>query len=196
MVSGLREALKIGIEKSVRALSQLDGFFGNPKIRIPLPGIVQKSESVLRAAGMGKQVEAFELSMNRAAEKASEKAAGALGEALQSMTVSDAEKILNGGDDAATQYFKSKTWNPLSEEFKPIVNEAMAQVGVTQTYQELSRQMQTLPFGSSAAVDLDQYVTDRTLEGLFFMIGEEEKKIRQDPSARATELLQTVFGSK
>ena len=191
---GLKEALSIGTGKAVEAASQEDGYFKNPKIRIPLPANVTKVEKILDAAGLGQQVDDFELSMNRAAEQAAPEAKDLFIDAITQMSFSDAQNILNGGDNAATLYFKDKTNSRLQEIFQPIVHNSMSKTGVTRNYQDIEKKIDSIPFASSINFDLDQYVTDKALDGLFFLVAEEEKKIRQDPAARATDLLKDVFG--
>jgi hypothetical protein len=196
IVKGLKEALQIGTGKAVQTVSKVDGYYKNPQIRIPLPETVQKSEKILRAVGYGPKVDEFELSMNRAAEKAAPQAKGLFLDAIKQMTFTDARKILNGGDNAATLYFKEKTSPRLREISKPIVHQTMGEVGVTRSYQELEQSARSVPFAGTFTLDLDQYVTDKALDGLFIMVGEEEKKIRQDPVARTTDILKKVFGSR
>jgi hypothetical protein len=196
IVKGLKEALEVGTQKAVEKVSQVNGYYKNPKIRIPLPESVRKTENLLRAAGFGSKVDEFELSMNRAAERAAPEAKGLFWDAIKKMTFSDAKKILNGRNDEATLYFKDKTSPRLREVAKPIVHDAMGEVGVTRSYQELDQTVRTIPFAGSFSFDLDQYVTDKALNGLFLMLAEEEKKIRRDPAARVTDLLKKVFGSR
>ena len=196
IVDGLKEALQIGTGNAVQTVSTIGGYYNNPKIRIPLPGAIQKVEKLIRAAGYGSQVDAFELSMNQAAEKAAPEAKGIFWDAIKQMNFTDARKILDGPDNAATLYFKDKTYGRLSEVFKPIVHDSMSQVGVTEKYQELDQSMANIPFVGSMRFDLDKYVDDKALDGLFFMLAQEEKKIRQDPAARVTDLLKEVFGKR
>ena len=196
MVAGLKEALEIGTKKAVELVSKPDGYFKNPDIKIPLPEKAEKAGSLLRAAGYGSELDAFELSMNRAAEKAAPEAKGIFWDAIKEMEISDAKKILGGRDNEATLYFKDHTYNRLQEIFKPIVKQSMGEVGVTRLYQDLNAKVEKIPFADSLSFDLDQYVTDGALNGLFFELAEEEKKIRQDPAARVTDLLKKVFGSK
>jgi hypothetical protein len=177
-------------------VSVTDGFYKNPEIKIPLPSAIQKVENLLKTAGYGSTVDAFELSMNRAAEQAAPKAKSIFGEAIKAMRFSDARKILNGRDDEATRYFKEKTSDQLQKIFKPLIHNAMSDVGATRTYQELDANLQSIPFAGNLRFDLDQYVTDQTLNGLFLMLAEEEARIRRDPAARVTDLLKKVFGSK
>ena len=196
IVSGLKEALQIGTGNAVQLVSKTDGYYKNPKIRIPLPDTVQKTEKILRAAGYGSKVDEFELSMNRAAERAAPEAKGLFVDAIKQMTFTDAKKILNGRENEATLYFKDKTSPRLKEIAKPIVHKSMGEVGVTRSYQDLEQSARSVPFAGSFSFDLDQYVTDKALDGLFLMVAEEEKKIRQDPVARTTDLLKKVFGSR
>ena len=194
IAKGLKEALRIGTEKAVVSGSQTDGYYKNPAIKIPLPSEVQKVEKILETAGMGQQIDDFELSMNRAAERAAPEAKDLFWEAIAQMSFSDAKAILTGENNAATLYFKDKTHSRLQEIFKPIVHGTMAETGVTRSYQEIDDKIESIPFTSSLRFDLDQYVTDQALNGLFFLLSEEEKKIREDPSAQVTDLLKKVFG--
>ena len=196
IINGLKEALKIGTSNAVGTVSKLDGYYKNPEIKIPLPNDVQKAEKYLRLAGFGNLVDDFELSMNRAAEQAAPEAKSIFWDAVKQMSFDDARKILNGRDNEATLYFQDKTSARLSEIFKPIVGQAMSEVGATNTYKDLNKKAQTIPFVDSFSFDLDQYVTDKALDGLFFMLAAEEKKIREDPAARVTDLLKKVFASK
>ena len=196
IIQGLKEALQVGTEKAVKLVSKPDGYYQNPDIKIPLPESVQKAEKILRATGYGETVDRFELSMNRAAERAAPEAKSIFGDAITQMTFDDAKKILNGRDNEATLYFEDKTSDRLQEVFKPIVKDAMGEVGVTQSFQDLNARVESMPFGKSLSFDLDQYVTDGALNGLFKMLAEEEKRIRTDPAARVTDLLKKVFASQ
>lgn len=193
IIDGLKQALEIGSANAVDLVSKAGGYYNNPAIKIPLPESVQKVEKLLRGAGLGSKVDAFELSMNQAAEKAAPEAKSIFWDAIKKMEFTDAKKILEGSDDEATRYFQDKTGGRLEQIFKPIVKDSMAQVGVTHTYQELNDKAKSIPFAGSMSFDLDQYVTDGALNGLFKMLAEEEKKIRADPAARVTDLLQKVF---
>ena len=195
IVQGLKEALEIGSNNAVNLVSKVDGYYRNPTIRIPLPGPVKKVENILRGVGYGSQVDAFEESMNRAAEKAAPEAKNLFWDTIRGMNFEDARKILKGRDNEATLYFKEKTWDRLAQAFKPLVHGAMSGVGVTRQYQDLETKVKGLPFGSGFGLDLDQYVTEGALDGLFFMLQEEERKIRQNPAARVTDLLKEVFGN-
>lgn len=196
IIQGLKEALEIGTRNAVKTASHVGGYYENPKIKIPLPGAIQKVEKLVRAAGYGTQLDAFEISMNRAAERAAPEAKDIFWGAIKEMNFSDARKILQGRDNEATLYFKDKTYDRLSEIFKPTVHKAMSEAGVTRKYQELHEKMRGMPFMGSLTFDLDEYVIDGALEGLFFMVAEEEKKIRQDPAARVTDLLKEIFGNR
>lgn len=162
-------------------------------LKILLPPSVQKFENILRSVGFGSKVDEFELSMNRAAEKAAPEAKALFVDAIKQMTFSDAKQILDGADDAATVYFKDKTSNNLQALFKPIIHKSMESVGVTRSYSALSEKIETLPFAGNAMVDLDSYVTGKSIDGLFVRLAEEEAKIRNDPAARVTDLLKKVF---
>ena len=193
-VSGLKEALAIGTENAVKTVSKTDGYYSNPMVKILLPEKIQKVADVVAKLGFQEQVEHFILSMNRAAEAAAPKAVTLFVEAVKAMSFDDARKILQGGDTAATQYFKDKTSNQLYDEFKPVVMSNMNQIGVTKAYKDMMTPYESLPFMPKESIDLDHYVTNKALEGLFLMVGEEEKRIRTNPAARVTDLLKTVFG--
>jgi len=196
IVNGLKQALEVGTTNAVSTVSQTDGYFKNPQIKIPLPENVKKVEKILRTTGFGGQVDEFELSMNRAAERAAPEAKSIFWDAIQQMSFSDARQVLDGPDNAATQYFQGKTTDRLQEMFKPITHQAMSEVGVTNHYQSIDSKIKTIPFADQMSFDLDQYVTDKALNGLFLMLAAEEKKIRQDPAARVTNLLKKVFSSR
>lgn len=195
IVAGLKEALRIGADNSVTQVGQLGGYLENPEIRIGLPGPLAKTENLLRFAGYGEQVDAFETSVNRAAELAAPQAKAIFLQAINTMTLDDAQRILNGGDTAATEYFAKQTRPKLAETFTPIIHQSLATVDATSKFQDLNATFRNLPFGENLNLDLDQYVTNGALDGLFLVLGEEERKIRQNPAARTTELLQKVFGA-
>ena len=196
VVNGLKEALEIGTGYAVGTASKPDGYYSNPSIKIPLPGEIQKVEKLLRTIGYGQTVDEFELSMNRAAERAAPQAKSIFVDAVKQMQIDDAQKILQGPSNAATEYFKAKTSGRLTEVFKPIIRDSMNSVGVTRQYEDLNSKLSSIPMGGKLGFDLDQYVTDKSLNGLFFLVAVEEKKILQDPAARTTELLKKVFGSR
>ena len=195
IISGLKQALETGTEKAVAVLEKPGSYSLNPHIKIPLPESVQKIKGVLQAVGYGPQLEAFDKSMNTAAETAAPRAKAIFMDSIKEMSISDAEKILKGGDTAATDYLREKSSTRLTRAFQPIVHDSLSRVGTTREYQALTQQIQSLPFTKGLTLNLDDYVTDGALKGLFFMLGQEEKKIRQDPAARTTELLKKVFGS-
>lgn len=196
IVDGLKQALSVGTRNAVGYVSKTNGYFSNPQIKIPLPEKFQKAERLLRTVGFGKEVDDFELSMNRAAEKAAPLAVDIFKNAITRMSFADARQILDGPDNAATTYFKDATFVRLQEMFKPIVQKAMAEVGVTRNFQSLNKRLSTIPFADRLSFDLDQYTTDKGLDGLFYMLAQEERKIRQNPSARVTELLKKVFAKR
>lgn len=196
IVAGLKEALSIGSGNAVTETSKTNGYFGNPAIKIVMPEKIQKVAGILGKVGYQEEVDDFVLSMNRAAEKAAPQAKAIFLDAIHRMTIEDARKILDGGDTAATEYFKAKTSGRLYEAFQPIVSSSMNQVGTTRSYKEMMGRYTALPFASAESLDLDRYVTDRALAGLFYLVGQEEIKIRKDPATRVTDLLKTVFGGR
>lgn len=193
LIEGLKEALSIGTKTAVQLVSQEDGYFGNEIIKILMPEDLQKVSDTLRTVGFQKHVDEFVLSMNRAAEKAAPAALDIFVGAIKTMTFEDAKGILTGSDTAATEYFKEKTSNTIYETFRPIISTSMNEVGATQTFKEITEKYSSLPLMGEVTFDLDDYVTNKALDGLFYMVGEEEKKIRTDPAARATELLKKIF---
>jgi hypothetical protein len=192
--SGLKEALKIGTGNAVSLTGRLNGYFMNEAIKILMPEKMRTMEKGLRAIGYGPQVDEFILSMNRAAERAAPGAKQIFWGAIGEMTFDDARKILAGSDTAATDYFKAKTTDKLTVAFTPVVDQATNEVGVTRQYKELVGKFQAIPFMKSESLDINHYVVTKALDGLFFMVGEEEKKIRTNPTARVTDLLKEVFG--
>ena len=195
IVSGLKEALSTGTTKAVTAVSQQDGYFGNQAIKILLPEKVRGAADMLGKLGFQQEVDDLVLSMNRAAEKAAPKATEHVVSALQAMTFDDARKILQGGQTSATDYFKQKTSANIRDSFKPVVADSMKDVGVVKRYAQFKQTFEAIPFaGSIGAFDLENYVATKAVDGVFTMIGEEEKKIRTNPAARGTELLRKVFG--
>ena len=194
IASGLKEALSIGTDNAVKSVSQTDGYFGNQMIKILMPKKIQNVAEVLKKIGYEQQVDDFILSMNRAAEKAAPMAASFFIDAIKEMTFDDAKKILSGGDTSATDFFKDKTHDKLFSAFKPIVSSSMNEVGATRSYKDMMSQYESVPFLPKESVDLDNYVTNKSLDGLFYMVGQEEKKIRTNPAARVTDLLKSVFG--
>ncbi len=193
VISGLKEALSVGIEKAVKSASQMNGYYNNPDIKIPLPDSLNQASELLKKVGMEQMVNNFELSINQAAEKAAPKATSYFLDAIKNMSIEDGQKVLNGGDTAATDFLKSKTFTKLYNEFKPAISSSISEVNVTGYYKDLASQLNALPFVTAPTIDLDDYVTKNSLNGLFEMVGNEEKKIRKDPTARVTDLLQQVF---
>ncbi len=193
VASGLKEALRVGTDNTVTLTGRPDGYFGNAAIKILMPEKLRSAEQALRLVGYGPQVDEFILSMNRAAERAAPAAKQIFWDAITQMTFTDARKILGGGDTAATQYFKEKTTGKLTEAFTPVVEKATSEVGVTRQYKDLIGRAQGLPFVKVESLDLDAYVVRKSLDGLFYVLGEEERKIRTDPAARVTDLLKEVF---
>ena len=191
---GLKEALSIGIENTVQLLGRPDGYFRNELIKILLPPQFKTIERAMRLAGMSGVLDQFVQSMNRAAEAAAPFAKDIFVSAIKQITFDDARRILTGSDTAATEFFQTKTSSKLSELFKPVVQKAMAEVGVTNQYQTLTSRLKMIPFVKAESLDLDQYVVDQAMKGLFFTLGEEEKKIRTNPAARVTSLLKEIFG--
>jgi hypothetical protein len=199
IIKGLKEALATGTERAVAEVAKPDGYFGNELIKILLPAKVQQAADVLGTLGYQQQVDEVVLTMNRAAEKAAPQAAGFFGDAIRQMTVEDANGILNGGDTAATEFFSRKTRSQLFDTFKPTVAKSMDQAGTTRAYKEMIGKYNVTPLAAMAGIpslDLDAYVTNKSLDGLFKMVAAEEKKIRTNPAARTTDLLRKVFGSK
>ena len=192
---GLKEALSIGIENTVQLLGRPDGYFRNELIKILLPPQFKTVERAMRLAGLSGVMDQFVQSMNRAAEAAAPFAKDIFVSAIKQITFDDARRILTGSDTAATEFFQTKTSRKLGELFKPVVQKAMSEVGVTNQYQTLTSRLKTIPFVKAEPLDLDQYVVDQAMKGLFFTLGEEEKKIRTNPAARVTSLLKEVFGN-
>jgi hypothetical protein len=192
-VQGLKDALIQGSGKAVSQLSLPNGFLGNPKVKIPLPDSVKRVESALRMIGMGKQADELVTSMNRAAEMAVKEATPLLVSAVKSMSVSDAKAILTGGDDAATQYFKRTTSAPLAERFLPIVKQATAKVELAQQYNHLAGQAAQFGLVRKEDANIDEYVTRKTLDGLYLVIAEQERAIRRDPMRATTSIAKKVF---
>jgi len=191
--SGLKEALKVGTETTVNLTGKTDGYFLNQAIKILMPEKLQTLEKGLKMVGYGPQIEEFVLSMNRAAEQAAPYAKQIFWDAIGEMSFEDARKILTGNDTAATQYFKDKTTGKLTTAFQPVVEKSMNEVGVTRQYNELLGRYQTIPFVKSETLDINRYVVSKALDGLFHVLGEEERKIRTNPAARVTDLLKEVF---
>ena len=191
---GLKEALKVGIDNAVKLTGQTDGYFKNEAIKIPVPEKLQMLDKGLRAVGFGNKVDDFVLSMNRAAEAAAPQARDIFINSIVGMSFDDAAKIYNGGNTSATEYLKEKTSQQLRDAFLPFVKKSLAQYDVTAKYNDLVGKYRSLPFTSKFPVpDVEQYVLDKALDGLFLILGQEETKIRTQPAARVTDLLKEVF---
>jgi len=195
IIAGLKQALRVSTGKAVSLTGKPDGFLKNDAIKIPLPPKLETIGKALRMLGMGVKVDELEVGMNRAAEQATPQAKQIFLDALRKMTFGDARHILTGGDTAATEYFKRTTSADLAATFSPMVHRSMERVGVVQQYDQV---IKSAPGGSALAAqfDLDKYVVGKTLDGLFYMVGEQEKQIRKNPLAQTTTLLKEVFGRK
>jgi hypothetical protein len=196
VASGLKEALSKGVNQAIASLGKEGGFLNNPDVKIPMPPQLHQVEGALRAVGQSKMADEFVATMNHAAEQAVPVGANVFAGAITNMTIEDAKAILTGPGDAATQYFRKTSETQLHEQFLPIVREATAKTGVTAAYKNLLQQAgPAASFLGRDASDLDGYVTKKSLDGLFKMVAAEEKKIRENPVARTTDLLKKVFGS-
>lgn len=193
--SGLRAALERGAGSAVNLLGRTDGFLGNPKVRIPLPDWLEQASGLLRATGQGQRIDELETAMNRAAEAAVPEAKSLLVNAVKTMSVSDAKKVLTGGDTSVTQFFSEKTREPLGMKFLPIVTKATQKVSLADKYNRVAGKVAGLGLVKPQDANIQQYVTGKALDGLYLMIGEEEKKIRQDPVGTGSAILKRVFGS-
>jgi hypothetical protein len=192
---GLKAALERGAIAAVDLLGRPDGFLANPKVRIPLPGFLADGAKFLRAMGRGKQVEELEVAMNRAAEAAVPLARQLLVDAVKGMTVTDAKNILTGGETSVTNFFADKTRAPLSMRFLPVVTKATEKVGLAEKYNRVAGKASGMGLVKQEDATIEQYVTRKALDGLYFMIGEDEKKIRQDPVGGGSAILKKVFGA-
>lgn len=196
VAEGLKEALIKGTSSGTDLLSKLDGYYKNPEIKIPFPPDVKKVEEKLRQIGLGNEVDRFIITLNRGAEDAAKEARPIFVSAIRSMTVQDAWGILRGDKDAATQYLKRTTSSQLKEKFKPVIRASLDKVNATKYYSQIVTRYNQLPLVQKVNPDLDDYATEKAMEGLFLMIAKEEEKIREDPLARTTELLKKVFGAR
>ena len=196
VVKGLKEALSVGTNNSSSMASKLDGFYKNPRLFIPWPPEAAEMKARLIKMGFTKQIEEFETSLNRAAEEAALKAAPVFVDAITNMSVQDGFAILNGADTAATNYLRKTTYAPLKTNFLPIVKAAIEKVNVTSYWNPLVTAYNKVPLVKKQNPDLDDYVTNKAIDGLMVLIADEEMKIRKDPAARVTDLLKKVFGNK
>ena len=193
--AGLKTALEKGALAAVALLGKTDGFLGNPKVRIPLPGFLENASQILRSLGQGKRIDELETSINRAAEAAVPMGKDLLVSAVRSMNVNDAKNILTGGDTAITAFFAEKTRVPLGVKFLPVVTRATEKVGLANKYNEFAGKAAGFGLVRKEDANLQQYVTGKSLDGLYIIIGDEEKKIRQDPVGTGSAILKKVFGS-
>lgn len=192
---GLKAALIQGAEKAVGELSKTDGFLGNNEVKIPLPDALKRTEKAMRMLGMGKQADELVVKMNRAAEAAVPEAKALLIDSVKKMTVADAKAILTGGDDAATQYFRKTTSAPMAAKFLPIVKKATENVQLAQQYNKFAETGAKFGLVKKEQVNLEQYVTQKALDGVYLMMAKEEAAIRKDPLGQSSALLKKVFGA-
>lgn len=192
---GLKTALEKGALAAVNLLGRADGFLGNPKVRIPLPGYLEDASKLMKTLGQGRRVEELLTAMNRAAETAVPMAKDLLVSAVKSMTVTDAKHILTGGETSVTTFFADKTRDSLGVRFLPVVTQATSKVGLAAKYNQVAGKAAGLGLLKKEDSNIEQYVTGKTLDGLYLMIGEEERKIRQDPVGTGNALLKKVFGA-
>lgn len=193
--AGLKAALEKGALAAVGLLGKPDGFLGNPAVRIPLPGYLEDAAKLLRQFGQGKRVDELVTSMNRAAEAAVPMGKDLLVGAVKNMSVTDAKKILTGGEDSVTQFFAEKTRTPLGEKFLPVVTKATEKVGLAAKYNRVAGKAAGLGLVKKEDANIQQYVTDKSLDGLYTIIAQEERKIRQDPVGTGSAILKKVFGA-
>ncbi|WP_045214497.1 DUF4197 domain-containing protein [Desulfonatronovibrio magnus] len=193
---GLKEALKVGSENVISRLGRENGYYENPRAHIPLPDSLQKIQTVLEKSGLGQMLTDLELRMNRAAEKATPKAKDMFIDAISQMTLTDAQNILQGPDDAATRYFQDKMSQPLEKEFSPIVQQSLSESGAVQTYDNMMGDYRNIPFVPDVNADLTSHVVDYSLMAIFDYLAEEEAGIRNNPVQRTTDILRKVFGNR
>ncbi len=193
--SALRAALERGADIAVAQLGKADGFLSNDKVRIGLPDLLEKAAPVLRTVGRGRQLDELATAMNHAAEKATAQAKPLLVQAIKELTLDDASRILKGGDNAVTDYFSGKTREPLSGTFRPIVDDALTKLSVTKRYNDIAQKASKMGLVRGKLVTVQDHVTQHALDGLYFVIGEEERRIRRDPVGTGSEILKKVFGA-
>ncbi len=194
-IAGLKAALEKGSGAAVSLLGRNDGFFGNAAVKIPLPDSLKRYEKLMRGVGMGRYADELILTMNRAAEAAVPEARALLVDAVKKMTVQDAKGVLTGGDTAGTEYFKRTTSDPLRARFLPIVQKATKKVQLADKYNQYAEKGAKFGLVKKEHANLDQYVTQKALDGLFYMVAEEEKKIRKDPVKAGSDIVRKVFGA-
>jgi hypothetical protein len=195
VVAALKEALTKGSHAAVSRLGVENGFFGDDRVKIPLPDSLKRAERVMRSVGMGKQADDLVLRMNRAAEAAVPEARTLLVDAVKNMSIQDAKSVLAGGDDAATQYFRRTTSGPLEQKFLPVVKDAMNKVKLAEAYDQFAERGRKLGLVKDQDANLESYITRRALDGLFLVMAEEERNIRQDPARAASNIIKKVFGA-
>ena len=194
ITKGLKEALNVGTKNATTKASKVDGYFKNPLIKIPFPSEARDMRSTLMKVGMKKQVEDFERQLNRAAEDAAQKAAPIFIGAITKMTINDGLTILRGKDDEATQYLRKSTTTELTKQFRPIIATSLKKVQITKYWNPLFSTYNKVPFVKKVNPNLDDYVTQRAIDGMFKLVAQEETKIRKDPAARVSDILKKVFG--
>jgi Protein of unknown function (DUF4197) len=194
-INGLKQALTKGADSAVAKLGKVDGFLGNPKVKIPLPDSLQRADGMLRMFGQGRYADELVTTMNRAAEAAVPEAKALLIETIKGMSVADAKNILTGGDTAATEYFRDKTAKPLAAKFLPIVQKQTSRLKLAQKYDQFAGKASRFGLVDQSQANIEQYVTQKTLDGLYLMMAEEEKAIRADPVGQGSKLLSKVFGA-
>jgi len=192
---GLIEALTVGTARVVRQVGATDGFNLDPSIHIPLPGVLKDVQKVLKSIGMSSLADDLELRLNRAAEAAAPEAKAEFWKAIKKMTLDDVRQIYDGPDDAATRYFQKKMTRRLTKRMRPIIDRSLAEVGAIQSYDTMMAQYKTAPFVPDVKANLTDYAVEKALDGIFYYVAKEEAAIRNNPAARTTELLQTVFGA-
>jgi hypothetical protein len=193
--AALKAALEKGSLAAVANLGRIDGFLGNPQVKIPLPESTQRAERALRRLGMGKYADELIVTMNRAAESAVPEAKALFIQSVKKMTVQDAKGIIKGGETAGTEYFRRTTRDQLHQRFLPIVEKATARVQLAQRYEQFANQAVAVGMLNKEDANLDEYVTQKALAGLYFMVAEEEKKIRKDPIGTGSSIIRKVFGA-
>lgn len=191
---GVRAALEQGVSAAIALLGRNDGFLGNPKVRIPLPGFLNDAAGLLRATGQQKRLDALEIAMNRAAEAAVPQARSLLVSTVKNLSIEDASRLVTGGDGSVTRFFADKTRAPLSVTFLPIVTQATDKVSLAEKYNEVAGKAARLGLMKKEDANVQQYVTEKALDGLYAMIGEQERQIRQDPVGTGSAILRKVFG--
>lgn len=192
---GLKAALETGAIAAVKLLGQTDGFLGNERVRIPLPGYLEDASKLLRVLGQGGRIDELVVAMNRAAEAAMPLAKDLLVGAVRAMNVTDAKNILTGGDTSVTRFFAEKTRSPLSTKFAPVIARTTSKVAMAEKYNRVAARVADMGLVKKEDANIERYVTAKSLDGLYFMVGEEEKKIRRDPVGTGSAILKKVFGA-